>query len=726
MAESEAAVVPMAKWDVNSGRSIVWCNSAWRECLNLKPEVHPRDWINAVKKEDVVHVLKAYGKLIESERSGAFAFRCHNSDWVVCDRASVRDAGGTLTHYLGTLTRPSVAEISQLDQALDATFLASKAQFKHHSMETNFSELSVEDMTTTTALAQLEQRTTELAVLAEMSQVGLVRAGKDGAIHWVNDAWRSIMRLRPDQAPEEWTQAIHPDYKEVMIEAWTDAIVQNINLSITIRLVHGLYIHVQSRLNTTDRDAATWCMAAITDVTASWEAEEKLLRMSQQREVEAIALRDEAVKLRQQQELLMDTTSHELRNPVSAVLQLSSLCRANMQLLYDELQKAVVSETPFSPTESLLNLLAEDIDGMQSIMKSSAAQGRICEDVLSLAKIHLGSLEVHPTTCSLHSEVSQILSMFDPELRTTGVQKRVIFGPVYRRFREKNSLHVTVDIVRLGQIITNLFQNSLQFTNNAISIHLEVSLRPPDEQGSALVPSDAGGTPAIDAPMYFYCAIADNGPGMPASDVAMLFQKFTQAKSNVRGSGGAGLGLYISRLLCNLLGGEIEAVSEEGKGSIFRFFIKTIQAKPPDDASSPTSPVSPSTTEGRPMHILVTEDNLINSKVLIRQLTKAKFTTEAAENGIEALAAIDASLAKARPFDCILMDLEMPGMGGLEAIKHIRSRESAGLYRRRTRVVCLTGNARKEQIQEAMDAGMDDVITKPYVIDVLLKAVRAL
>lgn len=210
--------------------------------------------------------------------------------------------------------------------------------------------------------------------------------------------------------------------------------------------------------------------------------------------------------------------------------------------------------------------------------------------------------------------------------------------------------------------------------------------------------------------------------------------------------GGSGLGLFICKSeflvpywltfaeITDLLGGGIEVRSEVGKGSTFSFYIKARTVGPvPDDSSGRSSSTSfsvssrgasrsnssesaPSTIgspdQQKPLHILIVEDNIINQTVLKRQILKAGLTCDVANNGQEALIAIHEAHRRSRMddkkgYDVILMDLEMPVMDGLTAVRHIREAEALGTLPPQL-VIALTGNAREGQINQAVEAGMDE------------------
>ncbi|KAF8689718.1 His Kinase A (phosphoacceptor) domain, partial [Rhizoctonia solani] len=312
-----------------------------------------------------------------------------------------------------------------------------------------------------------------------------------------------------------------------------------------------------------------------------------------------------------------------------------------------------------------------------------------------------------------------------------------------------------------------LMSNAIRFTDMSsglreIKVSLELSLDPPKDESCAVPPFPSGQALRSRSPItgtgvpdiYIYVSVQDSGPGLQKEDLALLFQRFQQGSNAHHVFGGSGLGLFVCRQLCSLMGGRIEVVSEPGKGAIFRFFIRAAAPEyhpppPPPGrglrrSSSKTSyksggstksasrplPETPNIHRNRPLHILITEDNKINQNVLARQMKRAGFTVVLASNGLEAIQAIDKadlqsnSEIRAETFDVVLMDLEMPVLDGFAATREIRRRESLGTLRKRNFIIALTGNARLEQVQAAQEAGVDDVMIKPYQIDALISKMK--
>lgn len=234
--------------------------------------------------------------------------------------------------------------------------------------------------------------------------------------------------------------------------------------------------------------------------------------------------------------------------------------------------------------------------------------------------------------------------------------------------------------------------------------------------------------------------VMDNGIGMTPEELGMIFNRFVQANKKTSEYGGSGLGLVLTKSMTELMGGEISVESNEGEGTTFSVVIDFAVA--PAVSSEDVTDMMTDKQEAKEKdaisgkHILVVEDNEVNQRILQRHLKAHSCEYLVARNGKEAY---ETMVAKWEWVDVVLMDIEMPVMNGLESTAAIRENErkreeeegekegegerEGKAKRRRKPIIGLSGNARKEQIETAIAAGMDDYLVKPYTKETLMKMI---
>jgi CheY-like chemotaxis protein len=252
---------------------------------------------------------------------------------------------------------------------------------------------------------------------------------------------------------------------------------------------------------------------------------------------------------------------------------------------------------------------------------------------------------------------------------------------------------------RLRQILVNLLGNAVKFTDMG-----EVSLSASSKS--------LGGNKRV---MTF--EVRDTGIGMPHDNMDRIFEPFTQLEYVMsRKRDGAGLGLAISKKLVELMGGEIWAESEEGKGSKFRFTIQaeTIPDERPDSGEKDRERSIRKLSVDKPLSILVAEDNPSNQKVLVEMLKRLGYRPDAVANGAEVIQAL-----KIRSYDLVFMDIRMPEMDGLSAAKEIRK----VWPNNGPTIVAITAFAMESDQKMCMEAGMDGYIAKPVKLGDLAEVI---
>ncbi|MEH2448100.1 MAG: ATP-binding protein [Nostoc sp.] len=371
--------------------------------------------------------------------------------------------------------------------------------------------------------------------------------------------------------------------------------------------------------------------------------------------------------------------SHEVRTPISSVIGMASL------LLDSEL------------TDEQKNFIEIIYTSGDSLLK-------IINDFLDFSKIQSGNLELEEEPFALRNCINEALYLLAPEAKEKGLKLTFLDTP-------KLPTTIVGDVTRLRQVLINLLSNAIKFTETG-SIEVSVVIcKNSDINHSYIANTDE-----------IKFSVKDTGIGIPCDRLERLFKAFSQVNSSItRQYGGTGLGLAICKQLCELMGGRIWVESELGAGSTFYFTIaasvileelevrsqELFLSSPPKSVPMSFSP-SP---DSHKLRILLTEDNLVNQKIALKQLKSLGYSADVAGNGKEAL-----QLLEKIPYDLILMDCQMPVLDGLETTKEIhRWQESSFASGRRPVVIAMTANAMKEDKQMCLDAGMDDYLSKPVM-----------
>ncbi|CAK9784840.1 unnamed protein product [Cutaneotrichosporon oleaginosum] len=561
--------------------------------------------------------------------------------------------------------------------------------------------------------AAYAQRTQELRILNDAIPVGIYRTTADGWFVYANAMWYELTGYPRGRQVVNWGDYVVEADKETVRQRWSEF------LSGPARSVHGEVRFVSGRVcsYTSLRldgiaGAPTGILGCVVDITDRIKNEE----LQKQRVEEALRRQAEAEEAKRQQEELIDITSHEIRNPISNMMQCASLVRGNLLKLQGEL-------TRIGYAAPALAAIEDDLEALQNIYNCGLTQERISNDVLSLGKLQLGRLEIFHVATDIVRETSKLVGVFQAEAKMNLVDLSLDIGT---GFEDMGVRAVMIDPVRYSQIVTNLVSNAIRFTSNSpqrrVRVMLDIGASPPDE-GTTTKPSR---TAASNGPLYLFCSVSDTGPGMTPAERATLFQRFSQASAKTHTVfGGSGLGLFVCRKITERMGGRIDVESHVGQGSRFQFFLRV------ERAAAPATP--PGLVSGKrevSAHVLVVEDNVLNCKVLDRQFSKVGIRVESVGNGLEALGRLTKSQAPGATdderFDVVLMDLEMPIMDGYTATRRLREAEAVGSVLP-TAVIAFTGNARHAQIGEKM-ADFDDVVVKPYriheMLDQIERAVR--
>ena len=367
--------------------------------------------------------------------------------------------------------------------------------------------------------------------------------------------------------------------------------------------------------------------------------------------------REQSEKANQAKGNFLANMSHEIRTPINAVVGLAHL----------------VLKTKLTDKQR---------DYLQKIRDSGGHLLELVNEILDVAKIEAGKLQLELTPFKMNQLIQRIQSIAEVKANEKGL-----------------ALNVTVDAeiptdfygdsMRIGQILLNFINNAIKFTDKG-SVSLRI-LRLKTENEHC----------------HIRFEVSDTGIGLTQEQMNRLFRSFEQADvSTTRKFGGTGLGLAICKQLAGLMGGHVGVDSRYGEGSTFWATLRLEMA--PAGSTDSSDPMQgeaaflPERLKG--LHILVAEDNQINQQITRELLEEYGITVTIAENGREAIA----QLAD-QPVDCILMDVRMPEMDGIEATRLIRANPDTA----HMPIIAMTANARLEDRAECAQAGMNDFISKP-------------
>jgi len=344
-------------------------------------------------------------------------------------------------------------------------------------------------------------------------------------------------------------------------------------------------------------------------------------------------------------------------------------------------------------TELVLDskLTGEQREHLKTVRNSSEALLALLDDILDLSKIEARRLKIERVAFALRELLEDVLKILAFRASPSVLQLSC-------DVRDDTPDFLIGDPNRLRQVLINLGGNAIKFTSRGQVI---VRVRPEAvSKGRAVL----------------FFSVSDTGIGIPADKQKIIFEAFTQADaSTTRRYGGSGLGLTISNQLVELMGGRISVDSEPQVGSTFYFTLPFEVAK--KRAGSKRTASEGAVPGAQPLDVLVVEDNVVNQKLAGLLLKKLGHRPTIVSDGRAALRTLEK-----RAFDLILMDIQMPVMGGVETAAKIRKRETNG--GRHIPVIAMTAHAMAGDRERAMQAGMDDYLVKPMRLDDLRRVIR--
>jgi len=495
-----------------------------------------------------------------------------------------------------------------------------------------------------------------LSLVASQTTNGVIITDVYGKVEWINEGFTrltgySLEEMR-GKSPGELLQG--PDADPDVIQIMTEAIKKR--EAFEVELINykkdgtPYWIHINCNPLRDEKGIIQGFMAIESDITEMMINREELIRA-----------KHIAEKAQEAEKTFLTNISHEIRTPLNAIIGMTSLLK----------------DTQHTP---------EQLDYLQTLDHSSRFLLKLITDILDLAKIESGKIEVQQKEFDLKGCLRTIQQTFQIKAQHKPVK-------VLLNLDHELPEYVKGDEVLFQQVLHNLMSNAEKFTYQG-KIILSCSLRHRTNDDIAL-----------------NITVSDTGIGMSEKEQERIFEKFRQVgPANSLNQKGTGLGLAITREIVELLGGRITVDSEEGKGTTFSFYLPFLLCggncleKNQAVNSHPASVLKPELVPVS--RVLIVEDNLINRKYISRLMDKLHIEYDIANNGKEAVELVDQ-----HRYGLIFMDIHMPEMDGYEATQWIRNSQNLN---QSTPIVAITASAMTEQKDKALSMGMNDYLTKPF------------
>ena len=512
-----------------------------------------------------------------------------------------------------------------------------------------------------------EEKIKKLSLAVEQSPAAVIITDSDGVIEYVNHKFSSLTGYGGDEAVGKTPRILNSGHysKEFYAQMWR--IIKSGGEwrgEFRNKKKDGSLYWESASITpiVADNGVITHFVALKEDISARKTIEEELKKSKE----DAIRARLAAEDANEAKSRFLANMSHEIRTPMNSIIGFSNML-ASTELTGDQKELLDYVKTSSNALLSLIN------------------------DILDLSKIEAGKLEIENVEFELHSMLEQVIGI----TRANASKKGIKYGYM---LDSAINFKVFSDAARLRQVMLNLVDNSIKFTETGKNVKILISLEGYDEDNAVIK-----------------FMVSDEGIGIPESKLDTIFMSFIQSDTSItRKYDGTGLGLTISSHIIKLMGGGIKVTSVEGSGSNFYFTLNLKKGSLINYEDLKYSAFD--SLEGasvKKYDILLVEDNLSNIALTTKVLLRFGHNVAVAVNGEEAV-----KMSERQKFDLLLMDIQMPIMDGFEATRAIRGRGDE------VPIIAMTASAMKGDYEACINAGMDGYIPKPINICEINKTIN--
>jgi PAS domain S-box-containing protein len=522
------------------------------------------------------------------------------------------------------------------------------------------------------ATAELSKKEQQFRELLESAPDAMVVVDESGTILMINREGEQLFGYQREEILGSAVESLMPQRLRAGHPAqrrrYTDdpfIRAMGADLELLALTKSGEEVPIEVALSPIETDEGMMVVVSLRDITERKQADDEIKRTN----AELAQARKAADEANDAKSNFLANMSHEIRTPMNAIIGMSYLC---LQTELDSKQRNYVEKVQRS-AESLLGVI---------------------NDILDFSKIEAGKLDMEAIDFHLEDVFANLVNLVGLRAQEKGLELLFDIQP-------QIPMALVGDPLRLGQVLLNLANNAVKFT----------------EQGEIVVGVEALNVSETHAKLRF--RVRDTGVGLQEEHRARLFESFSQADtSTTRKYGGTGLGLAISKRLVELMDGEIWADSEPGVGSTFFFTANFARQAVQQPLAEPAD-----LAELNGMRVLAVDDNATAREILYGILDSLRFRVDVAASGEEALRAIAAADRDADPFALVLMDWKMPRQDGLATLCSLRELDELQAV---PRVLMVTAFGKEELMDEARDIELDGVLIKPVSPSTLNDSIASL